>query len=112
MSSGTPTGAPESTPNSGGFSAAGIEVSPELMQRVCQTIATAQKLPLEKVLPDATFEELGIDSLDGIQLLFALENEFSITIPDEEARKVRSIRGLAEGVAYLMQQQGGEQAPA
>jgi acyl carrier protein len=67
-----------------------------------RTLAETQKLPADKVTPDATFEQLGIDSLDGINILFALENEFNINIPDESARLVRDVRQLAEGVQKLL----------
>lgn len=79
-------------------------VSPEVMDRVLRTLAETQKIPLDRVTPSATFEQLGIDSLDGINILFALENEFDINIPDESARLVRDVRQLAEGVQKLLAQ--------
>ncbi|MSV31842.1 MAG: acyl carrier protein [Bryobacterales bacterium] len=77
-------------------------VSPEVLTRVLRTLAETQKLPFEQVTPEATFEQLNIDSLDGINILFALENEFDINIPDESARLVRNVRQLAEGVQKLI----------
>ncbi|MCP4965878.1 MAG: acyl carrier protein, partial [bacterium] len=44
----------------------------ELEQRVISCIAETQHLELEKVTIDSSFEELGIDSLDGINILFSL----------------------------------------
>lgn len=79
-----------------------LTVPPEIMERVLRTLAETQKLPLEKVTATATFQELGIDSLDGINILFALENEFDINIPDESARLVKDIGELAEGVWKLV----------
>jgi acyl carrier protein len=77
-------------------------VSPDVLDRVMRTLAETQKLSADKVTPDSTFEQLGIDSLDGINILFALENEFNINIPDESARLVRDVRQLAEGVQKLL----------
>jgi acyl carrier protein len=77
-------------------------VSPDVLERVLRTLADAQKLPVEQVTPESTFEQLNIDSLDGINILFALENEFNINIPDESARLVRDVRQLAEGVQKLV----------
>ena len=77
-------------------------VSPGVLERVRRTLADTQKLPLELVTPEATFEQLNIDSLDGINILFALENEFDINIPDESARLVRDVRQLAVGVQKLI----------
>jgi acyl carrier protein len=77
-------------------------MSDELTQRVLKTIASAQRIPVEKVKINSTFEELGIDSMDGVNILFALENEFNITIPDEAAKQIRSIREMVEGVEKLL----------
>jgi acyl carrier protein len=73
----------------------------DLMTRVINVIATTQHLPVEKITADSTFEELKIDSLDGINILFALENEFNISIPDDEARGIRTVREMAAGVEKL-----------
>jgi acyl carrier protein len=77
-------------------------MSEELIQKVRSVIATAQRLPIEKVTIDSSFEELGIDSMDGVNILFALENEFNITIPDEAAKQIRNVREMMEGVEKLL----------
>jgi acyl carrier protein len=78
----------------------------ELTERVIRVIAATQHMPVEKITPESTFQELGIDSMDGINILFALENEFDINIPDEAAREVRGIRDLVNGVERLLQSAG------
>jgi acyl carrier protein len=83
----------------------------ELTERVRGIIATAQHLPQEKVTADSTFEELGIDSLDGINILFAVESEFNINIPDDAAQNIRSVRDVVDGIAKLIESgQGGQAA--
>jgi acyl carrier protein len=77
-------------------------MSDELIQRVLKVIATSKRIPPETVTIDSEFQALGIDSMDAVEILFALENEFDITIPDEEARAVRSIRGMCAGVEKLV----------
>ena len=77
----------------------------ELTERVIDVIAATQHMPAEKITPESTFQELGIDSMDGINILFALENEFNINIPDEAAREVRGIKDLVDGVERLLQSQ-------
>ncbi len=83
-------------------------MSEELTQRVIKVIAASQKIPPEKVTVDSTFEELGIDSLDGVNILFALENEFNINIPDEGAQGIKGVREMIEALDKLMS--GGGQA--
>jgi acyl carrier protein len=77
-------------------------MSDDLIARVTAVIVKTQHLPPEAVTIDSTFEELKIDSLDGINLLFALEGEFDVDIPDDEARKIRSVRDVAEGIEKLL----------
>jgi acyl carrier protein len=61
-------------------------------------------MPVEAISLDSTFEELKIDSLDGINIIFALENEFSINIPDEGVQNMRSVRETVEGVRKLIEE--------
>ena len=49
------------------------------------------------------------DSMDGVNILFALENEFDITIPDEQAKTIRSIPQMVEGVEKLLAAKAGTQ---
>jgi acyl carrier protein len=76
-------------------------MSDDLITRVINVIATTQHIPVETITPDSTFEQLKIDSLDGINILFALENEFDISIPDEEIKNLRTVREMAAGVEKL-----------
>ncbi len=77
-------------------------MSEELIERVCKAIATSKRVPEERVTVDSSFEELGIDSMDAVEILFALENEFDISIPDDEVKTVRNVRQMAEGVGRLL----------
>ena len=85
-------------------------MSDDIEQRVIAVIAATQHLAPETVSIDNTFEELKIDSLDGINILFALENEFNVSIPDDAARNIKTVRDMVDGIIRLMD--GGEgQAP-
>jgi acyl carrier protein len=76
---------------------------PESIQdRVLRVIATTKRVPLESVRPDSTFEALGIDSLDRLNILFDLESEFDIEIDDEDAKQVTSIPQMVEGVSSIV----------
>ncbi|HJO18278.1 MAG: acyl carrier protein [Vicinamibacterales bacterium] len=53
----------------------------------------------EEVTPDASFvDDLGADSLDTVELVMALEEEFNIEIPDEDAEKITRVK---EAVDYI-----------
>jgi acyl carrier protein len=76
--------------------------SEDVIARVTGVIAKTQKIPPETVTIDKSFEELKIDSLDGINILFALEGEFDLDIPDDAARNIRTIREMVEGIEKLL----------
>ena len=69
---------------------------------VIRVIAETQRIPLESIRLDSTFGELKIDSLDGINIVFALENAFRIEIPDEAMNTMRSVRDVVAGVSRLL----------
>ena len=73
-----------------------------LETQVIRVIAQTQRLPVESITINSTFEDLNIDSLDGINIVFALENEFGIEIPDEGLHSMRSLREIANGVRKLV----------
>lgn len=78
-------------------------MSSELVPRIISVIASTQHIPADTISADSTFEQLNIDSLDGINILFALENEFNINIPDEAAQGLKSVRDIADGIAKLLE---------
>lgn len=73
-----------------------------VQDRVLKIIANTRRIPLESVRPDSSFEELGIDSLDRLNILFDLESEFDIEIDDEEAKKVQNIPQMIAGIEHLV----------
>jgi len=83
-------------------------MSDELIERVRKVIATSKRIPLETVTNESDFQQLGIDSMDAVEILFALENEFDINIPDEEVRQVRCVRDMCEGVEKLIAAKAAE----
>jgi acyl carrier protein len=77
-------------------------MSDELIARVTGVIAKTQHIAPETVTIDSSFEELKIDSLDGINILFELEKEFDLDIPDDAARQIRSVREMVGGIEKLL----------
>ncbi len=73
-----------------------------LTARVIEVIAKTQHLPPESITINKTFAELKIDSLDGMNILFAVETEFDIAIPDDQAAAIKSVREMVEGIQKLV----------
>ncbi|MCV6591223.1 MAG: acyl carrier protein [Marinobacterium sp.] len=65
----------------------------DIVERVKKIIAEQLSVDLEKVTNEASFvEDLGADSLDTVELVMALEEEFETEIPDEEAEKITTVQ--------------------
>ncbi|GAM22295.1 hypothetical protein SAMD00019534_054700 [Acytostelium subglobosum LB1] len=70
----------------------------EVSERVIDVISKYDKCAGKAVAPTSTFKELDLDSLDSADILVAVEEEFSIEIPDEEADRINSVK---ETISYI-----------
>ena len=70
-----------------------------LEDRVTEIIVEQLGVSKEEVVPEASFiDDLGADSLDIVELVMAMEEEFDIEIPDEDAEKIQTI---ADAISYV-----------
>ncbi|AAK04001.1 TPA: acyl carrier protein [Pasteurella multocida] len=68
-------------------------------ERVKKIIVEQLGVKEDEVKPEASFvEDLGADSLDTVELVMALEEEFDIEIPDEEAEKITTVQSAIDYV--------------
>ena len=74
----------------------------ELTTKVIAAIAEKGNQPAEAITLDSTFKELGIDSLNGFDLLCDLEEELGIIIPDDDAREITTVSDVVECVKALL----------
>ena len=64
----------------------------EVQTRVAKIIEEQLGVESERVKPEASFiDDLGADSLDIVELVMAMEEEFDMEIPDEEAEKLKTV---------------------
>jgi acyl carrier protein len=82
-------------------------MSDSLEQQVITIIAGAKNLDPSTLSSATTMEELALDSLDGMSIIFDLENAFEIEIPEDAPEKARTIGDLVEGVRELVAARGG-----
>jgi acyl carrier protein len=75
------------------------KVMSSIEDRVTDIVVEQLGLERDKVKPESKFvDDLGADSLDTVELVMALEEEFDIEIPDEEAEKIATLR---DAIAYV-----------
>ena len=72
-------------------------VEEKIRKIICDQLDVAE----EDVVPEASFvDDLGADSLDQVELIMAMEEEFSVSIPDEDAEKIATVK---DAVDYIKQ---------
>ncbi len=73
-----------------------------LEKKVREIIADRLKLDIEQVQPNSRFiEDLGADSLDIVEMIMQMEEDFGITIPDEDAEKIKTV---GDAISYIKSQ--------
>ncbi len=70
-------------------------------ERTISVIAKFREVPKDQITLDTTLEELKMDSLDGLNLIFELEEEFDIMIPDDKALKMKTIGNMVTGIDLI-----------
>ncbi len=69
----------------------------DVAEKIKSIIAEQLGVKPEEVTPQASFiEDLGADSLDTVELVMALEEEFGVEIPDEDAEKMATVGDAAK----------------
>jgi len=74
----------------------------ELLKKVKAIVADKLSISEDQVTEEASFiDDLGADSLDTVELVMALEDEFDLDIPDEEAEKLTTV---GKAIDYVLEQ--------
>lgn len=70
-------------------------------EKIKSIVAEQLGVKIEEVNPQASFvDDLGADSLDTVELIMALEEEFSVEIPDEDAEKMATV---GDAIKYIQE---------
>ena len=75
-----------------------------VQDKITEIIVEQLGVKPEEVVPEASFvDDLGADSLDTVELVMALEEEFGIEIPDEDAEKIQTV---GDAIRYIEEKSG------
>ena len=75
------------------------EIEEKIKKIICEQLNVSE----EDVVPDASFvDDLGADSLDQVELIMAMEEEFELSIPDEEAEKIGTVQDAIDYIEKAM----------
>lgn len=82
-------------------------VEDEIAERVKRIIEEQLMVDASEITEKATFiDDLGADSLDIVEMIMELEEEFGIEIPDEDAEKITTVGEAIEYIRSLVEQRG------
>ena len=71
------------------------DVADKIRKIICEQL----DVPEEDVVPEASFvDDLGADSLDQVELIMAMEEEFDVSIPDEDAENIGTVKDAIDYV--------------
>ncbi|MDA9101076.1 acyl carrier protein [Omnitrophica bacterium] len=77
-----------------------------VQDKITEIIVEQLGVKPEEVIPEASFvDDLGADSLDTVELVMALEEEFGIEIPDEDAEKIQTV---GDAIRYIEEKAGSQ----
>ena len=79
-------------------------MSAEVFDRIKDLIVTKKGVEAEKVNIDSSFEELGMDSLDAVELVADMEEIFDVNIPNTDLQNFKTIRQAVEGLQKAISQ--------
>ena len=71
----------------------------EVLDKVVEIVCNQLEISKEDVTPDSSLvEDLGADSLDTVELVMAVEEEFGLEIPDDEAENITTIKSAVDWI--------------
>ena len=73
----------------------------QIQQKLIEIVRQEKDIPDEKLTPETLLTDAGVDSLDALTILFAIEENFHISIPDDKARAIKTFGDMVTVVEEL-----------
>lgn len=74
----------------------------EIQQKLIAIVLKEKDIPAEQLRPETPLADAGVDSLDSLTILFAIEEELQISIPDTDAKAIRTFGDMIDVVERLV----------
>jgi acyl carrier protein len=74
----------------------------EIQQKLIDIVRQEKDIPDDKLTPETVLADAGVDSLDALTILFAIEETFHISIPDDKARAIKTFGDMVTVVQELV----------
>ncbi len=74
----------------------------EIEEKVVAIIHDQKTLPADALDRETPLADIGIDSLDALSILFAVEETFEITVPDDQARSIKTMDDMIDAIEGLL----------
>lgn len=73
-----------------------------MFEKVCKMLADQLSIPAESIRPEQeVVKDLGADSLDVVELMMALEDEYGITLPEGEVEGIKTVQDIVDMMEKL-----------
>jgi len=80
----------------------------EILERVCEVVSDVLGVNIQDITADSRFvEDLGAESVQSVELVAALEEEFDVEMDEEAALRVETVGSVVDLIAGLLQEQAG-----
>jgi acyl carrier protein len=78
-------------------------MSEVIFNKIATLLSSKKGINKELISIEQSFEDLGLDSLDAVELISDLEDEFNVNLPNIELQQIKTIRQAVEGIEKSMQ---------
>ncbi|XP_047149674.1 acyl carrier protein 1, chloroplastic-like [Vigna umbellata] len=92
------------------FRICAVQAQPETVEKVCEIVRKQLALSTESELtPDTKFSDLGADSLDTVEIVMGLEEEFGINVEEDGSQNISTVQEAADLIEKLVQEKKVDQ---
>lgn len=78
-------------------------MSEVVFEKIASLLSTKKGVERSSIQMSSSFDELGLDSLDAVELIADLEDEFNVTVPNMELQNIKTIQHAVDGLSKAMQ---------